>query len=78
MHRPFPTIVEARTHLLLKEIDIDARPPSPPSALVATMPAPPAATHARQGVSTPAALARNGQPGGQRNGHRRGKGGHGQ
>jgi hypothetical protein len=78
MHRPFPTSAEARTHLLLKEIDIDARPPSPPSALVATMPAPPAATHARQGVSTPAALARNGQPGGQRNGHRRGKGGHGQ
>ncbi|XP_072150121.1 uncharacterized protein [Setaria viridis] len=78
MHRPFPTFAEARTHLLLEEIDIDAQPSSPPSALVATTPAPPAATHARQGVSAPAAPARNGQPGGQRNGRRRGKGGRSQ
>ncbi|XP_072150639.1 uncharacterized protein [Setaria viridis] len=55
MHRSFPTFAEARTHLLLEEIDIDARPPSPPSALVATTPAPPAATHARQARSSQAA-----------------------
>ncbi|XP_072146642.1 uncharacterized protein [Setaria viridis] len=35
MHRPFPTFAEARTHLLLEEMEIDARPPSPPAALVA-------------------------------------------
>jgi len=31
MHRPFPTFAEARTHLLLEEMEIDARPPSPPA-----------------------------------------------
>jgi hypothetical protein len=36
MHRPFPTFAEARTHLLLKEMEIDARPPSPPADLIAT------------------------------------------
>lgn len=50
MHHPFPTFEEARTHLLLEEIEQEARPPSPPSALVA-MPGP---------SSTP----RQGQPGG--------------
>ncbi|XP_066384535.1 uncharacterized protein [Miscanthus floridulus] len=40
MHRPFPTFAEARTHLLLEEMEIDARPPSPPSALVAATPRP--------------------------------------
>jgi hypothetical protein len=35
MHRPFPTFTEAHTHLLLEEMEIDARPPSPPAALVA-------------------------------------------
>jgi hypothetical protein len=38
MHRPFPTFAQARTHLLLEEVDIDARPPSPPPALLANMP----------------------------------------
>jgi hypothetical protein len=38
MHRPFPTFAEARAHLLLEELEIDARPPSPPSALVAAAP----------------------------------------
>jgi len=37
MHRPFPTFAEARTHLLLEELEIDARPPSPPAALVTTL-----------------------------------------
>jgi hypothetical protein len=36
MHRPFPTFSEAQTHLQLEEMEIEARPPSPPSALVAT------------------------------------------
>ena len=40
MHRPFPMFAEARTHLLLEEMEIDARPPSPPSALVAATPRP--------------------------------------
>ena len=35
MHRPFPTFAEARTHLILEEMEIDARPSSPPVALVA-------------------------------------------
>lgn len=38
MHRSFPTFAEAREHLLLEELEIDARPPSPPSALVAAAP----------------------------------------
>ncbi|XP_066391779.1 uncharacterized protein [Miscanthus floridulus] len=40
MHRPFPTFTEARTHLLLEELEINARPPSPPSALIAATPRP--------------------------------------
>ncbi|XP_066382667.1 uncharacterized protein [Miscanthus floridulus] len=28
MHKPFPMFAEARTHLLLEEMEIDARPPS--------------------------------------------------
>jgi hypothetical protein len=46
LHRPFPTFAEARTHLLLEEVDIDARPPSPPPALLTTAPPAPA----RQGT----------------------------
>jgi hypothetical protein len=38
MHRLFPTFAEARAHLLLEELEIDAQPPSPPSALVAATP----------------------------------------
>ncbi|XP_066344047.1 uncharacterized protein [Miscanthus floridulus] len=38
MHRPFLTFAEAQTHLLLEEMEIDAQPPLPPSALVATTP----------------------------------------
>jgi hypothetical protein len=34
MHHPFPTFIEAQTHLLLEEMEIDARLPSPPVALV--------------------------------------------
>ncbi|XP_066379923.1 uncharacterized protein [Miscanthus floridulus] len=40
MHRPFLTFAEAPTHLLLEEMEIDAQPPSTPSALVATTPCP--------------------------------------
>lgn len=85
MHRPFPSFADARTHLLLEEIDIDARPPSPPPALIANTPPAPAAP--RQGAAAPSAPARppshqqgaqpGGQQGGQR-GRRRGRGGRGQ
>ncbi|XP_066347777.1 uncharacterized protein [Miscanthus floridulus] len=79
LHRPFPTFAEARTHLLLEEMEIDARPPSPPSALVAAAPrptAPGAPTPPRLGA--PPAARPPGAPGtGQRNGHRRGRGGRG-
>jgi hypothetical protein len=40
MHRPFMTFAEAWNHLLLEEIEHEARPPSPPSALVTTTPHP--------------------------------------
>jgi hypothetical protein len=82
MHRPFPTFAEARTHLLLEEVDIDARPPSPPPALLANT-QPPAPATPRRG-STPPAPARHGQPapgvaqGNQQRNRRRGKGGRGQ
>jgi hypothetical protein len=38
MHRPFPTFSKARTHLRLEEMEIEARPPSPPSVLVTKAP----------------------------------------
>lgn len=38
MHRPFPTFAEARTHLQLEEIDLDAAPPSPSAAMVVNPP----------------------------------------
>lgn len=81
MHRPFPTFAEARTHLLLEEVDIDARPPSPPPALLAN--APPTTPAAPRQGTTPPAPARPGQsaPGGtqgnQQRNRRRGKGGRG-
>jgi hypothetical protein len=40
MHRPFPMFAEARTHLLMEELEIDARPLSPPATLVAAAPRP--------------------------------------
>jgi hypothetical protein len=84
LQRPFPTFAAARTYLLLEETDIDARPPSPPAALVAVSNPPPATGQGRQAPTS--APARTGQPGGhiggppngQRNGRRRGKGGRGQ
>jgi hypothetical protein len=75
MHRLFPTFAEGRTHLLLEELEIDARPLSPPSALVAAMPwpvAPGAPAPPRPGVPPP---ARPPAPNGQRTGRRRGRGG---
>ncbi|XP_072954293.1 uncharacterized protein [Typha angustifolia] len=83
MHRPFPTFTEARTHLLLEELEIDARPPSPPAALVMTPvasgPTPPSNTP-RQ-VNQMAPHRPSGAPsgsGGQRsNNRRRGRGGRG-
>jgi hypothetical protein len=52
MHRPFLSFAEARTHLLLEEMELDARPPSPPSALLAATrpagPAPPTAPRTGQ------------------------------
>ncbi|XP_040377929.1 uncharacterized protein LOC121055704 [Oryza brachyantha] len=83
LQRPFPSFAEARTHLLLEEIDIDARPPSPPAALIASSPTPPAGGPGRQAPATgPPRTGQHsqagGQPGGQRNGRRRGKGGRGQ
>jgi hypothetical protein len=74
MHRPFPTFAEARAHLLL-ELEIDARPPSPPSALVAATlrdAAPGAPAPPRPGAHPPACPS---VPNGQRNGRRRGRGG---
>jgi hypothetical protein len=81
MHRPFSMFTEARTHLLLEEMEIDARPPSPPTALV---------VHQQQATSCPSSTPRQGNPsatqqrshgvptGGQRtNGRRRGRGGRG-
>jgi hypothetical protein len=56
MHRPFLTFSEAWTHLRLEEMEIEARPPSPPSALVATAPrpvAPETAAPSRPGTPTP-------------------------
>ncbi|XP_012699143.1 uncharacterized protein LOC105913792 [Setaria italica] len=88
MHRPFPTFAEARTHLLLEEMEIDARPPSPPAALVAA-PRPAANTGGptapRYGAPTPPTRphgapsgGQQGAPtGGQRSGRRRGRGGRG-
>jgi hypothetical protein len=75
MHRSFPTFAEARAHLLLEELEIDARPLSPPSALVAATPrptAPEAPAPPRPGAHPP---TRPSVPNGQRNGHRRGRGG---
>jgi hypothetical protein len=86
MHRPFPTFAEARTHLLLEELEIDARPPSPPVALVTTpqQPAasgPPAPSNApRQGnqmAPQRPAGAPSGNAGQRSNGRRRGRGGRG-
>ena len=88
MHRPFPTFAEARTHLLLEEMEIDARPPSPPATLVAA-PRPAANTGGpatpRYGAPTPPARphgapsgGQQGAPtGGQRSGRRRSRGGRG-
>jgi hypothetical protein len=85
MHRPFPTFSEARTHLRLEEMEIEARPPSPPSALVATAPrpvAPGTAAPPRPGTPTPPPVRPPAAPstpnpgtGGQRNGRRRSRGG---
>ncbi|XP_066341944.1 uncharacterized protein [Miscanthus floridulus] len=78
MHRPFSMFVEAWTHLLLEELEIDARPPSPPAALVAATPhpaAPSAPAPPRQGAIPPPRP--NAPTGGQRNGRRRERGGHG-
>jgi hypothetical protein len=84
VHRPFPTFTEARTHLLLEEMEIDARPPSPPAALVAHQ------QPATSGPPAPSSTSRQGHPsapphrphgvptGGQRtHGRRRGRGGRG-
>jgi hypothetical protein len=79
MQRPFPTFAEARTHLLLEEVDVDALPPSPPVALIASSPMTPAGGQGRHmQASAPPRIGQPGQPGGQRNGRRRGKGGRGQ
>ncbi|XP_040382424.1 programmed cell death 6-interacting protein-like [Oryza brachyantha] len=78
MQKPFPTFSEARTHLLLEEMEIDARPPSPPAALVVapSRPAAPGAAAApRPGAPPPPRPAA--PTGGQRNGRRRGRGGRG-
>jgi hypothetical protein len=80
MHRPFPTFADARTHLLLEEVDLEAHPPSPPAALYSSTPPAP-----RQGQAPPPPPARSGQPAPgagqgnqQRHNRRRGKGGRGQ
>jgi hypothetical protein len=79
MQRPFPTFAEARTHLLLEEVDVDALPPSPPVALIASSPMTPAGGQGRHvQASAPSRTGQPGQSGGQRNGRRRGKGGRGQ
>jgi hypothetical protein len=75
LHQPFPTFAQARTHLLLEEMEIDNRPPSPPSALVATAPRPATSgTPAPPRSGTPPTTR---PPGGQRNNRRRGRGGRG-
>jgi hypothetical protein len=75
LHQPFPTFAQARTHLLLEEMEIDNRPPSPPSALVATAPRPATTgTPAPPRSGTPPTTR---PPGGQRNNRRRGRGGRG-
>jgi hypothetical protein len=79
MQRPFPTFAEARTHLLLEEVDVDALPPSPPAALIASSPMTPTGGQGRHvQASAPSRAGQPGQPGGQRNSRRRGKGGRGQ
>jgi len=79
MHRPFSNFAEAWTHLLLEEMEIDARPPSPPSALIAVArpaaPGPPAAP--RHGAPTPPVRPPGAPSGGQRNGRCRSHGGRG-
>lgn len=75
MHRPFPTFAEARTHLLLEEMEIDARPPSPPAALVAATPRP--AAPSAPAPPRPGAPRLAAPTGGQRTGRRRGRGGRG-
>jgi hypothetical protein len=79
MQRPFPTFTEARTHLLLEEVDVDALPPSPPAALITSSPMTPAGGQGRHVQAfAPPRTGQPGQSGGQRNGRRRGKGGRGQ
>jgi hypothetical protein len=78
MHHLFLTFPEAWTHLLLEELEIDARTPSPPTALVATTlrpAAPGALAPPRPGV-VPHPRP-NAPMGGQRNGCRQGRGGRG-
>ncbi|XP_066324327.1 uncharacterized protein [Miscanthus floridulus] len=72
MHRPFPTFAEARTHLLLEEMEIDAWPPSPPSAVIAATPRPTVlGAPAPPCLGTfPPAHPPGAPTGGQRNGHR--------
>jgi hypothetical protein len=84
MHHPFLTFTEAWTHLSLEEMEIDARPPSPPAALVAhqqpTASGPPApSSTSRQGnPSAPQQRPHCVPTGGQRtHGRRRGRGGRG-
>jgi hypothetical protein len=69
MNRPFPTFAEARTHLLMEELEIDARPLSPPATLVAAAP--------RPAVPGAPATRPNAPTGGQRNSRRRGRNGRG-
>jgi hypothetical protein len=79
MQRSFPTFVEAHMHLLHEVVDVDALPPSSPAALIASSPMTPAGgqDHHVQ-ASAPPRSSQPGQPGGQRNGRHRDKGGHGQ
>ena len=84
MHRPYPTFAEARTHLLLEEMEIAAQPALPPTALVAAHiggagqgPAPRPGVPAARPPGTPGAPASGQANGGQRNGHHRGCGGRG-
>jgi hypothetical protein len=60
MQHPFPTFAEARTHLLLEEVDVDALPPSPPAALIASSPMMPAGGQGRHVQAS--APPRSGQP----------------
>ncbi|XP_066373357.1 formin-like protein 18 [Miscanthus floridulus] len=77
MHRSFSTFAEARTHLLLEEMEIDAQPPSPPSALIAATPRPavPEAPAPPCPGTFPPARPPGAPTGGHRNGRRRGRGG---